>query len=247
MPNVAGVEFPYTPEGERAAFEAQRELDELLRGATYARPGSPLGGTPWERQDQQRIEDIKRQFRFGLEDRYQTDPRTDAVMLDEFGQPFRGESISQQTPGWQQPMTQAPRGQTTRTTEPGAGYGQRPSGPTAQMPTRQPQAPRQNVTEQFSVPANYGSSPSNPNWGAERGGLRPIGRMGPVGSDIGRETVRQRQQPTFRDVSHRPQDWKEQMLDKLRGVSGSGGGVSGRPITQPKQPTFSSVSHRPTA
>ena len=169
MPNVAGVEYPYTPEGERAAFEAQRELDELLRGATYARPGSPPGGTPWEteRQDQQRIEDIKRQFQFELERRYQTDPRTGAVMLDEWGQPFRGDPFSQQTPGWQRPMTQAPRGQTTnigqtspprgqtiRTTDPGAGYGSSPSGPTAQMPRQ---------------PANYGQSPSNPNWKPPKG------------------------------------------------------------------------------
>ena len=151
MPNVAGVEFPYTPEGERAAFEAQRELDELLGGATYDRPGSPPGGTPWEteRQDQQRIEDIRRQFQFELERRYQTDPRTGAVMLDEWGQPFRGDPFSQQTPWWQQPITQAPRGQTIRTTDPGAGYGQSPSGPTTQRPRQ---------------PANYGRSPSNPNW-----------------------------------------------------------------------------------
>ena len=60
---------------------------------------------------------------------------------------------------------------TIQTTDPGAGYGMSPSGPTAQMPARQPQIqqpqarmPRQNVTEQFSVPANYGQSPSNPNW-----------------------------------------------------------------------------------
>ena len=62
--------------------------------------------------------------------------------------------------GQQQPRT-------IQTTDPGAGYGMSPSGPTAQMPARQPQPqarPRQNVTEQFSVPANYGSSPSNPNW-----------------------------------------------------------------------------------
>ena len=61
--------------------------------------------------------------------------------------------------GQQQPRT-------IQTTDPGAGYGQSPSGPTAQMPARQPQMrrPQQNVTEQFSVPANYGQSPSNPNW-----------------------------------------------------------------------------------
>jgi hypothetical protein len=77
-----------------------------------------------------------------------------------------------------QPIAQAPRGQMVETTDPGAGYGMSPSGPTAQMPPRQPPAPRQNVTEQFSVPANYGSSPSNPNWGQERGGS--VGKMGPT-------------------------------------------------------------------
>ena len=74
---------------------------------------------------------------------------------------------------------------------------------------------------------------------------RQIGRMGPspggfsgLGGLVGDpyispgllEMVRQRQQPTFesvshrpeqptfRDVSHRPQSWKDQMLDKLRGI-----------------------------
>lgn len=72
---------------------------------------------------------------------------------------------------------------------------------------------------------------------------RQIGKMGPVGSDIGRgggggfgglvgdpfispgllEMARQRQQPTFRDVSHRPQSGQ----DWLRETLGAGGGVSG--------------------
>jgi len=74
--------------------------------------------------------------------------------------------------GQQQPRT-------IQTTDPGAGYGMSPSGPTAQMPTGQPQPQRQNVTEQFSVPANYGSSPSNPNWGQDDKG-RLIGKSGPT-------------------------------------------------------------------
>ena len=74
------------------------------------------------------------------------------------------------------PYRQQPRA--IQTTDPGAGYGQSPSGPTARLGSAQfpmspqqaprdlqPQVrPRQNVTEQFSVPANYGGSPSNPNW-----------------------------------------------------------------------------------
>jgi hypothetical protein len=65
--------------------------------------------------------------------------------------------------GQQQPRT-------IRTTDPGAGYGMSPSGPTTQQPARQPQMrrPQQNVTEQFSVPARYGQSPSNPNWQPRR-------------------------------------------------------------------------------
>jgi hypothetical protein len=70
-----------------------------------------------------------------------------------------------------------------QTTDPGAGYGMSPSGPTArlgsaQFPDTPSDAPRagtwmhgnvqrpkgQGVIEQFSVPANYGQSPSNPNW-----------------------------------------------------------------------------------
>ena len=78
--------------------------------------------------------------------------------------------------GQQQPRT-------IQTTDPGAGYGMSPSGPTArlgsaQFPDTPSDAPRagtwmhgnvqrpkgQGVIEQFSVPANYGQSPSNPNW-----------------------------------------------------------------------------------
>lgn len=80
--------------------------------------------------------------------------------------------------GQQQPRT-------IQTTDPGAGYGMSPSGPTArlgsaQFPDTPSDAPRagtwmhgnvqrpkgQGVIEQFSVPANYGQSPSNPNWRA---------------------------------------------------------------------------------
>jgi hypothetical protein len=72
---------------------------------------------------------------------------------------------------------------TIQTTDPGAGYGMSPSGPTARLGSAQfPDTPRespregtwmhgnvqrpkgQGVIEQFSVPANYGQSPSNPNW-----------------------------------------------------------------------------------
>ena len=83
---------------------------------------------------------------------------------DRFGGMLRG--IRELLPQYQQ------QSRTIRTTDPGAGYGMSPSGPTAQMPARRPQIqqpqaqPRQNVTEQFSVPANYGQSPSNPNWRA---------------------------------------------------------------------------------
>ena len=53
---------------------------------------------------------------------------------DRFGGMLRG--ISDLLPQQQQPRT-------IRTTDPGAGYGMSPSGPTAQMPARQPQVQRQ--------------------------------------------------------------------------------------------------------
>jgi hypothetical protein len=78
--------------------------------------------------------------------------------------------------GQQQPRT-------IQTTDPGAGYGMSPSGPTARLGSEQfPDTPRnaprvgtwmhgsvqrpkgQAVIEQYAVPTNYGSSPSNPNW-----------------------------------------------------------------------------------
>jgi len=244
MPNVAGVEYPYTPEGIAAAQQAERQLGRMgpspgsfsglggLVGDPYISPGllemvrqrqQPTFESVSHRPEQptfrdvshrpmgdafgNSLQDLQRQLQFkalqemmqqgqsqaGIADQYQPTGirpgtgvrqnwQTDMfgnVMTNQLGAPATqppnfGQLVGRavvpgsgipgqigglnqtQNPGAifgqsprQRPITQAPRGRTTQTTNPGAGYGMSPSGPTAQKPRQ---------------PANYGKSPSNPNW-----------------------------------------------------------------------------------
>ena len=232
MPNVGGVQYPYTPEGIAAAQQAQRQIQKtgpymsppltrpshpmaqrkvpdlqparsnnrVWRGEASRSPSSPYATVPTY-EDRYAIQSDPSRLVGGAPIRgqhtYARSPSNPAAQrpirdLTPYVPSYPGltpsssaqwhelaNRVAYNSPrgvwggdmGWQsfrspsdpsvrypagysdmmatRPITQAPRGQTIQTTDPGAGYGMSPSGPTAQKPRQ---------------PANYGKSPSNPNW-----------------------------------------------------------------------------------
>ena len=164
MPNVGGVQYPYTPQGVAAAQQAQAGLDPARMSPPLTSPSHPMA----QRQtpDLQPAKENYNAMNFygwrgqagnplsprtkapTYEDRYtmQSDPNIWTSGATMRGQQRYGNSPS--NPSYQ-PIAQAPRGRTIETTDPGVGYG---------------------------------NSPSNPNWGQERGGS--VGRMGPMNAPV---------------------------------------------------------------
>jgi len=179
MPNVGGVQYPYTPEGIAAAQQAERQIGKM--GPASSGIGKPLGPpltSPSHPMAQRRVPDLRPYQGFPIQRQLQN------ALAYQNPQGYRGEDM-----GWNSVRSPS---------DPSVRY---PTGYSDMMATKPvAQRPFQNVTEQFSVPANYGSSPSNPNY--------------------------------------QPQSWKDQMLDKLRGLVAIPGQVTQgqspwqRPITQ---------------
>ena len=161
MPNVAGVEYPYTPEGVAAAQQAQRQIQKTnpwvdmpympympympfepnLDVGLGSRMSPPLT-SPSHPMAQRQVPDLQRYNAppISTMDMYAALPS--AQFMNNLYQYGRGNSPSSP---WYQPVAPTPRG---------------------------------NVVETYGS-GNYGSSPSNPNWGQDTGG-RSIQKSGPL-------------------------------------------------------------------
>ena len=210
MPNVGGVQYPYTPQGVAAAQQAERQIGKMgpafggggwggLVGDPFISPGllelvrqgrqptfsdvshrperpapawyggagmfgNLIGGVsgpslvdmvrantqnPLPQQGQPTFRDVSHRPE---QPTFRDVSHRPQSWKDQMLNKLRGigaipGQVTQGQSPWYRPIAQAPRGQTIRTTDPGAGYGH-PSGPTAQRPRQ---------------PANYSRSPSNPN------------------------------------------------------------------------------------
>ena len=222
MPNVAGVEYPYTPEGISAA---QRAYSGLVGGGVPQSGGGMLQNLFQQRQPtfqdvshrpeqptlnpaSQRptgrnyLQDLLQfkalqemmQSQAGIADRYQPQ-----ASFGQFGNPVTQQPVqSQPTANFGQLVGRAVGG-----VQPSGGYPGIQQGQATQFG----QSPWQRPITQTPIGQTTGTTP---------------------GAGYGSPSSPTTQQPTFSSVSHRP---KQPTFSS----------VSHRP----KQPTFSSISHRP--
>ena len=184
MPNVGGVEYPYTPEGVAAAQEHARQIQ---MSPPMTSPSHPMAQRqtqdlqPYPLNSQGRNQNALA-YSMGTPSYYIPDDPSSGIRGMRYGNPL-GMSPSS-------PWYSSVPGQPSISRQPqilewsGSNFTNDPFDPAGNQPTRNmlpPQAvgpaPRGNVIE-TSGPANYGSSPSNPNWGQDTGG-RSFQKMGP--------------------------------------------------------------------
>ena len=252
MPNVAGVEYPYTPEGISAAQQAERQIGRMgpspggfsglggLVGDPYISPGllemvrqrQPTFQDVSHRPEQPTFRDVSHRPTSGistLQDMLQF------KALQEMMQSHRpGTGIRQnwQTDAFGNVVTNqfgAPATQQPNQSQPTTDFGQLIGRAVGGLPgLRQAQNPG----------VMFGQNPwQRPITQAPRGQTTNIGQTPTPrgqttgttpGAGYGSPSSPTTQQPTFSSVSHRP---KQPTF----------GSISHRP----KQPTFSSISHRP--
>ena len=183
MPNVGGVEYPYTPEGVAAAQEHARQIQKTgplnlitrpympqpFVGLDPSRSMSPPMTSPSHPMAQRQVPDLQpgpwttHSAWRGAASRSPSAPWANAPTYED-------RYTVQNDPNRYYGGTTSVGGDPVR----GQTYPESPSNPWYQPVAP---APRGNVIE-TSGPANYGSSPSNPNWGQDTGG-RSIQKMGP--------------------------------------------------------------------
>jgi len=235
MPNVAGVEYPYTPQGIAAAQQAysglvgggvpqsgRGMLQDLFqqRQPTFQdvshRPEQPTLNPASQRptgrnylQDLLQFKALQEmmQSQAGIADRYQPQ-----ASFGQFGNPVTQQPVqSQPTANFGQLVGRAVGGVQPRGGYPGIQQGQATQ--FGQSPWQRPitQTPRGRT-------ANIGQTPTPR---GQTTGTTP-------GAGYGSSSGQTAQQPTFSSVSHRPQQPTFSSISH-----------------RPKQPTFSSISHRP--
>ena len=179
MPNVGGVQYPYTPQGVAAAQQAQRQIQKtgpwpympympnLTAGLDPARMSPPLT-SPSHPMAQRQVPDLQ-------------PARSDNTAWR--GMASRSPSAPNATvPTYEDRYTM--QSDPNRWTSGAAMRGQQQYGNSPSNPSYQPiaQAPRGRMVETTDPGVGYGNSPSNPNWGQERGGS--VGRMGPMNAPV---------------------------------------------------------------
>ena len=209
MPNVGGVQYPYTPQGEAAAQQAQAGLDSARMSPPLTSPSHPMA--------QRQVPDLKEYGGWRSDPSYGV-ARLDPVNYTDYSQSPSyfssyhggGAAAQRQVPDLQParsdntawrgmasrspsaPWATAPtyedrytiQSDPNRWTSGAAMRGQQQYGNSPSNPSYQPiaQAPRGQMIETTDPGVGYGNSPSNPNWGQERGGS--VGRMGPMNAPV---------------------------------------------------------------
>ena len=205
MPNIGGVQYPYTPQGVAAAQQAQAGLDSARMSPPLTSPSHPMA--------QRQVPDLREYGGWRSDPSYGV-ARLDPVNYTDYSQspsyfsPYHGggAAAQRQVPdlqparsdntAWRGMASRSPsapnatvptyedrytmQSDPNRWTSGASMRGQQQYGNSPSNPSYQPiaQAPRGQMIETTDPGVGYGNSPSNPNWGQERGGS--VGRMGPT-------------------------------------------------------------------
>ena len=158
MPNVAGVEYPYTPEGIAAAQQAERQIGKM----------GPISG-------QSALQNALGNVAFG--------PLTSPGFLGRLSPQPTASGLSGSLQDMLQERAFQELLQQRQSQAAGIADQYQPTGMRQNWQTDQ----FGNVmTNQFGAPATYGSSPSNPNWGQTQNFGQLVGRaVGGVPGQMG--------------------------------------------------------------
>lgn len=191
MPNVGGVQYPYTPQGVAAAQQAQAGLDPARMSPPLTSPSHPMAQRQtqdlqpyplWRNSPQSMLYEGDPSF-YGTQ---RSIPDLQPARSDNTawrGMASRSPSAPNATvPTYEDRYTM--QSDPNRWTSGAAMRGQQQYGNSPSNPSYQPiaQAPRGRMVETTDPGVGYGNSPSNPNWGQERGGS--VGRMGPMNAPV---------------------------------------------------------------
>ena len=194
MPNVGGVQYPYTPQGVAAAQQAQAGLDPARMSPPLTSPSHPMAQrqTPdlqpyplWRNSPQSMLYEGDPSF-YGTQRPIPDLQPAPYWMTDNDawrGMASRSPSAPNATvPTYEDRYTM--QSDPNRWTSGAAMRGQYQYRNSPSNPSYQPiaQAPRGRTIETTDPGVGYGNSPSTPNWGQERGGS--VGRMGPMNAPV---------------------------------------------------------------
>ena len=218
MPNVAGVEYPYTPEGIAAAQQAERQIGKM----------GPISG-------QSALQNALGNVAFG--------PLTSPGFLGRLSPQPTASGLS----GSLQDMLQARAFQEwlQQRQSQAAGIADQYQ-PTGMRQNWQTDQFGNIMTNQFGAPATYGSSPSNPNWGQTQNFGQLVGRaVGGVPGQMG--GLKQTQNPGVMQgqaTQFGQSPWQRPITQAPRGRTiqttdpgaGYGQSPSGPTAQKPRQP-----------